>query len=253
MRIAITRPVSPAIVDCELTFLERRNIDASRATAQHDQYEHALARHGCTVVRIAAAPELPDAVFVEDAAIVLDEIAVIARPGAESRRAETASVAAALQNYRQIAHIQAPATIDGGDVLRVDRTLYVGRSQRTNEAALEQLQKLAPDYDVVAVDFHGCLHLKSAVSQINERTLLFNPDWIEALKGFEMIAVDPTEPFAANALVLDGVVVHGASKPRTRSRLEQRGYRVVPVDVSELEKAEAGVTCCSLMVERPDR
>ena len=253
MRLAITRPVSPAIGDCELTFVERQPIDAVRAAAQHDQYEHALARHGCTVVRIAAAPELPDAVFVEDAAIVLDEIAVITRPGAESRQAETASVAAMLQNYRPLVHIQAPATIDGGDVLRLDRTLYVGRSQRTNEAALEQLQRLAPDYKVVAVYFRGCLHLKSAVTQIEKRTLLFNPDWIEAFKGFEMIAVDPTEPFAANALYLDGVIVLSDSHTRTRHRLEQRGYRVVPVDVSELEKAEAGVTCCSLMVERPNR
>lgn len=253
MRVAITRPVSPAIGDCELTFVERQAIDAARAAAQHDQYEHALARHGCTVVRVAAAPELPDAVFVEDAAIVLDEIAVITRPGAESRRAETASIASALRNYRPLVHIHAPATIDGGDVLRVDRTLYVGRSQRTNAAALEQLQKLAPDYEVVAVDFRGCLHLKSAVTQIDERTLLFNPDWIEAFEGFEMIAVDPTEPFAANALFLHGAIVHAASHARTRRRLEQRGYRVVPVDVSELEKAEAGVTCCSLMVSPPSR
>lgn len=251
MIVALTRDVSPRIAECELTFLERQPIDYARAAAQHAAYERCLAAHGCRVVHIEPAPELPDGVFVEDAAVVLDGLAIITRPGAESRRPETASVARALERYRPLRRIAAPATIDGGDVLRAGRTLYAGRSARTNDDGIEQLRALiAPDgYEVIAVDFRGCLHLKSAVTQIDVHTLLCNPKWIDPLPGFEMIAVDPAEPFAANALRLDDSIVLAAEHVRTRAILERRGYAIEPVATSELLKAEAGVTCCSLMVE----
>ncbi|HEX7419534.1 MAG TPA: arginine deiminase family protein [Thermoanaerobaculia bacterium] len=249
MAIALTRALSPRISECELTYLDREPIDYVRAAAQHEAYERLLEKHGCTLVHVDPAPEHPDGVFVEDAAIVVDEVAVITRPGAESRRGETDSVAKVLARYRPLFQIEAPATIDGGDVLRVGRKLFVGRGQRTNNEGIAQLRNcLAPfGYQVIATAFHGCLHLKSAVTMLDERTLLFNPDWVDAIDGFEMISVDSAEPFAANVLRRGSVVIAGAEQPRTNRLLEQRGYKVDIVAMSELLRAEAGVTCCSVV------
>ena len=249
MAIALTRALSPRIAECELTYLDREPVDYVRAAAQHDAYERLLEKHGCTLVHVDPAPEHADGVFVEDAAVVVDEVAVIMRPGAESRRDETDSVAKVLARYRPLLQIEAPATIDGGDVLRVDRNVFVGRGQRTNAEGIAQLSIcLAPfGYKVVATAFRGCLHLKSAVTMLDERTLLFNPDWVDAIAGFEMIAVDSAEPFAANVLRLGDVVIVAAEHPRTRRLLEQRRYHVGTPAMSELMKAEAGVTCCSVV------
>jgi dimethylargininase len=254
MIVALTRPVSASIGRCELTHLEREPIDVARAEAQHRAYEEALRELGCTVVRLPAEPDLPDAVFVEDAAIVLDEVAVLTRPGAASRRAEVASVAAGLGPYRPLVRLEAPATLDGGDVLRVGRTLYVGRSARTSAAGAEQLAaRVAPHgYGVVAVPLEGCLHLKSAATLVAPGVLLVQPAWVAADAfdpALERVAVDPAEPFAANALRIGPHVVHPAAFPRTRERLEARGIAVRPVDLSELAKAEGAVTCCSLVLE----
>lgn len=249
MPLAFTRALSPRIAECELTYLDREPIDFARAAAQHEEYQAVLASHGCTIVPIDEAPECPDGVFVEDAVVALDEIAVITRPGAPSRRGETESVARALARYRTLHHIVAPATIDGGDVLRVDRALFVGRSKRTNDEGIAQLRNaIAPfGYSVTAVDFRGCLHLKSAVTQIGERTLLFNPDYVKPFAGFEMVAVDPAEPDAANALRLGDTVIIAAEHVRTSAMLARR-YNVERVTMSELLKAEAGVTCCSVII-----
>lgn len=254
MTIAITREVSASFERCELTHLERRPIDVAIARAQHAAYEECLRRAGCEVVRIRKAPDLPDAVFVEDAAVVLDELAVIARPGAPSRRAETADVAEALGRYRTRVTLAAPATLDGGDVLRAGRTLYVGRTARTNaEGAAGLRAAVAPyGYRVVEVPVEGCLHLKSAATLAAEHLLLVQSEWVP-LSAFdpalEPVSVDPAEPHAANVLLVRGTVIAPAAFPRTRERLEARGVRVAAVDVSELSKAEGAVTCCSLLVE----
>ena len=242
MRIAITRAVSPEIGRCELSYIERQPIDASLAAAQHDEYERQLAVLGCKVVRAADAPTMPDAVFVEDAAVVLDDAAIITRPGAESRRGETDSVAAVLERYRPLRRIEPPATVDGGDVLVVGGDLYVGLSQRSNMAAVQQLNGFP-------IRFQGCLHLKSAVTLIGDRTLLLNRGWVDAaqFRGFNIIDVDPQEPHGANALRIGDALIYSASYPRTRRLLEGRGFQVLALDLSELEKAEAGVTCCSLI------
>lgn len=250
MAIALTRALSPRISECELTWLGREPIDAVRAAAQHDAYERLLQTHGCTIVHVDPAPEHPDGVFVEDAAIVVDEVAVITLPGAESRRGETDSVAKVLARYRPLVQIEAPATIDGGDVLRVGRKVFVGHSQRTNAEGIAQLRNcLAPfGYQVIATAFRGCLHLKSAVTALDERALLFNPDWVDAIGSFEMVAVAGEEPHAANVLRLGDVVIAAAEHPRTRRLLEQRGYNVDTAVMGELMKAEAGVTCCSVII-----
>lgn len=189
--------------------------------------------------------------FVEDAAIVLDELAIITRPGVETRRGETPSVAEALEAYRKLFRIEPPGTIDGGDVLRVGRTLYVGMSGRSSPAGLEQLRAcVAPSgYTVTAVAMADCLHLKSAVTQVGRGALLINRDWVDtrAFDAMELIDVDPSEPMGANALLVGETVVYPTAYPRTRRRLEDRAIAVEPIDVSELAKAEGGVTCCSLI------
>ena len=251
MLIAITREVSPRIAECELTHLAREPIDVARARVQHHQYEELLTELGCKLTRLPAEPELPDSVFVEDTVIVLDELAVITRPGAESRRAETASVADALKPYRKLVYIQAPATLDGGDVLRLEKTLYVGLSQRSNREGIEQLHRILANfgYRVVPVPLHDCLHLKSAVTQVADKTLLINREWVDdrVLDFFKLIDVDSSEPFAANALLLGNTVIYPEAFSKTRKRLEAQGIDVQMANVSELAKAEGGVTCCSLI------
>jgi dimethylargininase len=253
MLIALTRDVSPALDRCELTHLPRVAIDLDLARAQHSAYERCLEELGCRVVRLPAAPELPDSVFVEDAAVVVDELAVVTRPGVASRRAETAAVAEALAEYRSLRRIEPPGTLDGGDVLRVGKTVYVGLSERTNESGLEQLRDAigACGYDVNGVEVRGCLHLKSAVTAASEDLLLVNRAWVNASElergGVSLLDVDPAEPFAANALDVGGVVVYAAEFPRTRARLERSGVRVRTVAAGELAKAEGAVTCCSVI------
>lgn len=253
MLMAATRPVSPSLARCELTHLPREPIDVERAARQHEAYEDVLRSLGATPTRMAAAPELPDAVFIEDTAIVLDEIAVITRPGAPSRRGETAAVESFLRAYRPVHALQAPATLDGGDVLRLDRSLYVGGSSRTNEHSIEQLRGfVAPfGYRVIPVAFTGALHLKSAVTALSDDTVLLNPAWVSptAFPGYKAIFVDEREPYGGNALRVGDAIVYPTHFPRTRDRLIEGGFRVAEVDLGELAKAEGAVTCCSLIFE----
>jgi len=241
MLVALTRSVPESIVRCELTHLAREPIDHARAVEQHSAYEQALRRLGCRVERLPDRPELPDSVFVEDAAVVLDGIAVVARPGAESRRDEVASVVNALGAYRDLGFIEAPGTLDGGDVLVVGRRVYVGVSGRTNRDAVRQLETLlAPrGYTVVAVPVRGCLHLKSAVTLADNDTLVLNPDWVDrsAFPGAQIIDVDALEPMAANVLRVGGVTLCESAYPRTRARLEASGIRTEALNVTEIAKA----------------
>ncbi len=252
MLIALTRAVPESLACCELTHLARTPIVVSRAAEQHRQYEDTLRTLGCTVRQLPATDDLPDSVFVEDVAVVLDELAIITRPGAASRRPERESMAAVLSEYRPLHAIQAPGTVDGGDVLRVGRTLFVGLSTRTNEDGARQLARyVAPfGYRVQCVQTAACLHLKSAVTAIDGDRLLCNPEWIDTrvFGNLDRLAVDPDEPHAGNVLWLGDAIVCAAAHERTARTLQANGYRVVAVDVSELAKAEAGVTCCSVIV-----
>ncbi len=251
MLIAMTRAVSPRIAECELTYLAREPINPGRARKQHRRYEELLAELGCELHHLPPEPELPDSVFVEDTAVVLDELAVISRPGAESRRAETASVAEALKPYRKLSHIQAPGSLDGGDVLRIGKTLYVGLSNRSNLEGIEQLQRIviAFGYSVNAVRLRDCLHLKSAVTQVAKDTLLINRQWVNSavFGSMRLINVDESEPFAANAVRIGDTLIYAEAFPETLGRLKKQGIRIRTVDASELAKAEGGVTCCSLI------
>jgi len=203
-------------------------------------------------LQLPAQNELPDSVFVEDTAIVLPEVAVITNPGADSRKPEVESIISALKPYRTLVRVTAPATVDGGDVLVLGKRIYVGLSTRSNMAAVDQMGVLLKPYGytVVAVEMHDCLHLKTAVSQVDERTLLINRRWVdvENFEGFDLIDVDASEPFAANCLPVNGQIIFPVAFPNTRSALEKRGYKVRQVQVDELAKAEGAVTCCSLIV-----
>ena len=255
--IAVTRAVSPTIIDCELTHLAREPIDVTKAVAEHMAYEETLRSFGATIVRAPPEPTLPDAVFVEDTALVLDEIAVMTRPGAPSRRREVESMAKILSAYKPLLAIAPPGTLDGGDVLVVGRTIYVGESSRTNREGICQLDTLLKqwDYEVIPVEFTGCLHLKSTVTQVGDNLLLMNDCWVrpECFASMEMVTVASAEPEAANALLIRGAgapaVIYPTHHPRTAERLDRAGVRVVPVPSTELAKAEGGVTCCSLVFE----
>jgi dimethylargininase len=249
MLIALTRPVPPSLVECELTHLAREPIDVALATVQHRAYENLLASLGYCIRHLPGEPEMPDSVFVEDTAVVVDELAVITRPGAASRRAETFSVAQTLRTYRELAFIEEPGTLDGGDVLRIGKRLFVGRSARTNDDGIAQLRAhLAPHgYTVAAKELRDCLHLKTAVTAVSDSIVLINPAWVD-FPAFEQIEVDASEPFAANALLTARGVVMPSAFPRTIERVRKRGIKVDTVDASELAKAEGGVTCCSLLL-----
>jgi dimethylargininase len=255
MLTAITRAVSPAVVDCELTFVARQPIDFAKARGQHRAYEQLLAKLGTRVISLPAEPALPDSMFVEDPAIVLDELAVILPLGAESRRPEAVSLAQALAKFRKLEYVTPPATLEGGDVLRIGRRLFVGLSSRTNAEGVRQLTPiLAPHgYEIVSVPVTGCLHLKSAVTHLGRNTLLANRAWFDAapLAGYDWIEVAPEEPHAANALALGDTIIFPASFPLTRARIEARNFHVTPLDISELQKAESGLTCSSLLFEVP--
>jgi dimethylargininase len=253
MLSAITRGVSPKLGNCELSYLSRQPIDVERAAQQHGLYEQKLVQLGVSVHSLPARKELPDCVFVEDPAVVLDECAVLTM-GIESRREERESLARYLSEFRTLKPLREPARLEGGDVMRVGRTLYVGDSRRTNEAGRAQLREiLSPfDYEVRAVKVHECLHLKTGCSYLGRGVMLANSAWVDAAQfaDFELLEVPPSEPWAANALVIGETVILPEGFPQTRALIEQRGFQVETVDVSELMKAEAGLTCMSIIFNR---
>lgn len=254
MPIAITRPVSSRMGDCELTHFERKPIDISKAEKQHEEYEDVLRSLGCEIIRLPELEFHPDSVFVEDCAVVLDELAIITWPGAEIRRGEIHTVAEALEPYRRkIYYIEDPGVLDGGDVLRVGKHIWVGLSSRSNAAAVHQLQEILEPlgYRVEGIAVKGCLHLKSAVTPVGPDTLLLNPDLIdpEIFKDFTIIETHPDEPGAANALLIGEDVIFPVDFPLTALRLAEEGIELFLVDNSEVIKAEGGVTCCSIIFQ----
>ena len=255
MIVALTREPAATLGECELTYLERQRIDVSRAAAQHRAYRNALADCGARVVALPAVDTLPDSVFVEDTAVVLDELAILTSPGVQSRRAEVPAIEPEIARLRPVARIHRPATLEGGDVLRVGRTLYVGLSPRTNREGVAALSELAAPhgYAVKVVSLRDCLHLKTACTSLDDETILANTDWVDAaeFRDCEVVAVPRDEPQAGNTLRVGETVCLGASCPRTAEMIERRGLKVLLLDVSEFAKAEAGLTCMSLIFRQP--
>lgn len=255
MIVALTREPACRLEACELTYRGREPIDAGAAAAQHRAYREALEACGARVVTLPAVDELPDSVFVEDTAVVLEEVAVLTRPGAVSRRGEVSLIEPEVARLRPVVRVEPPATLEGGDVLRLGRTLYVGLSARTNAAGADALRRLVAPYayEVLTVELRGCLHLKTGCSGLDEETVLVNPDWVDvaAFRGRQVLAVDASEPWAGNVLGVGGSICVSAASPRTAETLAARGYDVRAVEVSEFEKAEGSMTCMSLHFRQP--
>ena len=251
--IAVTQLPSPRLQQGERTFVGDEPIDAALALRQHEAYRDALRRCGAEVIVLDANLACPDGVFVEDTAIVLDDVAVMMSMGAASRRGETAAIEAELSRWRPIARVRLPATIDGGDVVRAGHVLYVGRSPRTNDAGIAALRSIvAPfGYAVAPVPVTGCLHLKTACSALPDGRFLVNADWIDAsaLPDSTLMPVPSGEPWAGDVLVIGDRIVLSDAFPRTAALLGAAGAEVIPVSVSEFAKAEGGVTCLSLVFE----
>lgn len=249
---AITRDVSPSMETCELTHLERQTIHIGRAREQHLAYCNYLRESGAKVITLPAEPEFPDAVFVEDPAVVLDEAVIMTRPGAASRRGESASLGRELVKHRPLVWMTSPATLDGGDVMRLGRTLFVGISTRTNTEGIRQLAAEGARfrYRVQPVAVQGCLHLKSGVSYLGGDAVLIHRPWIDAaaFAGLELIDVPEGETEGANVLTVGESVLVASGFPRIAERIERLGRKVILVDNSEIRKAEGALTCCSLLL-----
>jgi dimethylargininase len=251
---ALLRDVSPHLADAELTFRTREPIDVDRARAQHAAYAATLRDLGLRIVRVPAAPEHPDGVFVEDTVVVVDGFAVLTRPGAATRRREVADVGRVLAGLGfEVAAIPAPAHLDGGDVLRIGDEVIVGLSRRTDAAGAAALRELLGDRVrcVRTVGVTGALHLKTAATALPDGTIVAVPGWLapDAFADRDVLAVP--EPPGANVLPVGDTVVTTASAPLTGALIAAHGFEVVPVEVDELERAEAGVTCLSVLLPSP--
>ncbi|GAA3890790.1 hydrolase [Sphingomonas limnosediminicola] len=256
---AFTRAVSPRLADCQLTHQQRVPIDVAKAAQQHAAYEQALKEANFEILRLPELANDPDAVFVEDTALILGEHAIITRPGAPSRADEVDSTAQGLAGHFQVHRIKS-GFVDGGDVLRIGRKLYVGLSTRTDEEGITALRETAAPlgYEVVEARLRDCLHLKTGATfagcdASGTPVLLYSERSIDPaqFEGVEPFATDDTEPAAANCVLANDRLILPAGNPRTAERLRARGFNAVEVDVSELQKAEAGVTCMSLIDDRP--
>ena len=234
-----------------MSFIDRKPIDLAKARAQHHAYETLLGKCGAKVISLPEEPELPDSMFVEDPAIVLDEVAIICPLGTETRRKEAPSIAAALEKFRKLAYVKMPGTLEGGDVLRIGKRIYVGLTRRSNPEGIRQLAVIvgAYGYQVTAVPVTGCLHLKSAVTYLGKNTLLGDRAWFDwnRLEGFDWVDVHPAEPHAGNALQIGEEVIFPASFARTAALISEKGFKLELLDISELQKAESGLTCSSLL------
>jgi dimethylargininase len=250
--LAITHRPSPQMADCLLTYVDRSVIDYDRALAQHAGYCDALRAWGVEVRTLDGNGHLPDCTFVEDAAVVLDDVAVLCRPAAAARRQETPAIEAELRALRPIETIAAPATLEGGDVLRVGRTLLVGLSSRTSPAGAAALDGIARrfGYLVRTVPVNGCLHLKTACTALPDGRLLVNPDWfdLEDVGDFDLVTVPTDEPFGANVMCHGDRVIAAAEHRQTADLIRGLGFELRTVELDEFAKAEGGVTCLSLLV-----
>lgn len=248
---ALTHRPSPLLGNCQLTFIDRTPIDLEQAAAQHQAYCASLQAAGIRVQVLETSSDLPDSAFVEDCAVILDEVAVLTRPGSPSRQPEVERLAPFLAPLRPLVQIQSPAALEGGDVLRIGKNLYVGVSTRTNSAGIKALTEFVQPYGyrVVPVPVPGSLHLKTACTALDDETLLTNLEWVDLsdLKGLRILPVAEAEPWAANVLRIGDRLWAQTAFPRTLEMLYGAGYTVEAIDCSEFLKAEAGLTCLSLV------
>ena len=247
-----THVVSPNLDAGELTYIDREAVDFALAQRQHEQYCRVLVSLGVELTILDGNRDLPDSCFVEDTAIVLDEIAITTSMGTASRRSEPEAVKQALSKYRETVSIQLPATIEGGDVLRIGKTLFVGHSSRTNMLAISDLTNIVKrfGYAVVPIPVTGCLHLKTACTAILDDVLLINPDWIDTapLQGYTLLSVASDEPWAANTIRVGGAICAQEGFPKTLERIQKFSSGIELLNISEFRKVEAGLSCLSILI-----
>jgi dimethylargininase len=253
--IALTHVISPNIDQCELSFLERSPINYSRAVEQHEHYCELLRDCGLEVIELSMNRSFPDSTFIEDTAVVFDELAIMASMGVESRRGEIPGVESVLGYYRDIKHIRLPATLEGGDVLSIENKVFVGISPRTNISGFETIKEILEPfgYQVIPLAVNGCLHLKSACVAVDDETLLVNPRWLDLqpLRDFRIIPVPEDEPAAVNSLWINSTICMHSGHQKTIDLLANLKFSIKVVDISELLKAEAGMTCSSMIFSYP--
>lgn len=251
-KYAITRLPASTLTGCELTHIGRDPIDLERTLTQHEDYRKILEECNYTVITLDAEAAYPDSVFVEDTAVMLPEAAILLPLGTETRRGEAELMRETLGSLSEVRIADPEVSIEGGDVLRIGRKIFVGESSRTDADGIAELSRLTADLDyrVIPVAVQSSLHLKTAVTALDESTVLLNPDWVSesAFEGCEAIEVDPSEPFAANILKLGSRIVAHKGFPYTIGRLRNAGFEVIEADISEFLKAEAGLTCLSLLI-----
>jgi dimethylargininase len=250
--LALTHLPSPNLDHGQRTHLEHKAVDYNLALRQHADYCRMLRDCGAEVITLDVNRRHPDSTFIEDTAVVLDEIAVLAWMGTAARRMEPAGIEPELRKYREVRRIEPPATLEGGDVLRIGRTLLVGLSARTNAAGARALQAIVHTlgYRVQPLPLHSCLHLKTACAALPDGRLLMNPTWldVQTLREIEHIPLPSDEPWAANSLLINGRICMAAGFPRTADMLRRFGFEVHCISLSEFAKVEGGATCLSLLL-----
>ena len=247
----VTHAVSPNIGRCELTFMERVPIDYERAVQQHEEYCEMLTRRGVAVTTLYDNLSCADCCFVEDTALVLDELAIIASMGAVSRRSETAAIASELAKYRELVCLNYPSTLEGGDVLQAGKNIFIGLSTRTTRRGIEEVVRIlkAFDYRIFPVPVRGSLHLTTACSFIDDETVLINPRWADAdsFHNFRVLDIPDDEPWAANTIRIDETVCLEASFQKTIALVHDINDDIEVLNISEFLKAEGGLSCLSLL------
>ena len=250
MLLALTHLPSPKLQECELTFLDSEPICLEKAQSEHQAYRAMLERCGAKVIVLDESLECPDSVFVEDPIIVFDEVAILTSMGVESRRAESDAMARAISKYRTLEKITLPAKIEGGDVLKIGKKIFVGESPRTNIEGIKALEAIIKPfgYSVIPVKVTGCLHLKTGVTALDEKTIIVNASWLDAnaFEGFTRIDVPSDEPFGANVLKIGDTLCMNEAFPKSMALVKSLGYKVDSCNISEFVKAEAGLTCMSV-------
>jgi dimethylargininase len=251
-RVALVRRPSSRMADGIVTYGERETVDTALAAKQHDAYVAALAAAGWQVREVAPADDLPDSAFIEDTVVVCGDLAVLTRPGAPERRAEVAGTEEAVRVLGlEVGRIEEPGTLDGGDVLTVGRTLYVGRGGRTNDEGIGRLEQLARPhgYEVVTVPLRDVLHLKSAITALPDGTMIAADSSLIDTGPLPPLLTVPEEA-GSHVVPLGGdTVLMAASAPRTAQLLTDSGLDVIAVDIGEFEKMEGCVTCLSVLVD----
>jgi len=248
-KYAVVRPVPDSYDRCVRTNVEK--IDVAFAKRQHAEYCKALKKLGLKLIWIEGDNTLPDSCFVEDTAVILGEKAIICNMKVKSRVKEVVEVAIALEKLKEIHYVKPPATIDGGDVLRIEDKVFVGLTTRTNLYAVHQLREILENsnLEIVLVKVHNVLHLKSACTYLGDNYVVLSKGHFDTdvLRDYKRIMVSRGEEYVADCLAVNGTVLMARGYPKTKKLVEKEGFFVKELEVSEFRKGEGALTCLSII------